>query len=76
MSALEDAYGAVREHLHGGPDADTPDDLRSLLWLVAEAVERLDGHRHDGMPLRDLGDSLTGAAMSPALRALLEGRKQ
>lgn len=76
MTHLEDAYDAVRAHLHGHrTDIDAErDELRSLLFLVAEAVERIDGHRGDGMALRDLGDSLTGATMSAAFRALLEGR--
>lgn len=75
MTHLEDAYDAVRAHLHGRrADVDAErEELRSLLWLVAEAVERVDGHRADGMPLRDIGDSLTGASMPPGLRALLAG---
>lgn len=74
MTHLEDAYDAVRAHLHGHrTDIEAErDELRSLLWLVAEAVERIEG-RGSGMALRDLGDDLTGEAMSPGLRRLLGG---
>ena len=75
MTHLEAAYDAVRAHLHGHrTDLDAErDDLRSLLWLVAEAVERAHGIPGSGMALRDLGDDLTGEVMSPGLRRLLDG---
>lgn len=66
---LEEAYENLRAHLHGQRDDRTPEELRSVLWLCAEAVERLGWN---GMTLRDLGDRLTGETMSPALRAMLD----
>lgn len=71
MSALEDAYEAVRAHQHSQhvDDEQTREELRSLLWIVAEAVER---YGRSGMPLQEIGDELTGATMSPTLRAMLQ----
>lgn len=71
-SALEDAYAAMRAHLHLPLQTtdEVRDQLRSLLWLCAEAVER---QGRSGMVLREVGDKLAGAPpISERVRAILE----
>ncbi|GAB3754390.1 hypothetical protein GCM10027591_03240 [Zhihengliuella somnathii] len=68
---LDEAYDLLRAYLHRPTDdtVQNREQLRSLLWIVAEAVER---HGESGMALREIGDELTGQEMSPFVRRLVE----
>ncbi|MDP9820426.1 hypothetical protein [Nocardioides massiliensis] len=69
---LDAAYNAVRAHLHGPVTDRTADELRGLLYIIAEAVERLDGHLTNGMALRYLGNDITGVEMGSIERHMHE----
>lgn len=74
MSApLDDAYESVRAFLHGRDTSDEArEQLRSLLWLCAEGLERFG---LSGREVRNLGDDLTGVETSEALHALIGGHR-
>jgi hypothetical protein len=68
MTHLEDAYESVRAFLHSTDQSDQArEELRSLLWLCAEGLERFG---LSGREVRNLGDDLTGAEPSRILQAL------
>lgn len=65
---LDTAYESVRTFLHGCDQSDDArEELRSLLWLCAEGVERFG---LSGRDARNLGDALTGAEASRILQAM------
>lgn len=68
MTHLDDAYESVRVFLHTSDQSDEArEELRSLLWLCAEGLERFG---LSGREVRNLGDDLTGAEPSRIMQML------
>lgn len=66
--ALDDAYQSVRAFLHDRDQSDEARaELRSLLWVCAEGLERFG---LSGREVRNLGDDLTGVEPSRIMQML------
>lgn len=78
LEHINEAHGHIRAALHGHVEAlDDPsgrEALRSLLWLLSEATERVTGNADDRDLLRQVGDRLTGDEGAAERVAQLMGR--